>query len=177
MADPFIGEIKMFGGNFAPRGYALCNGQLLPINQNSALFALLGTTYGGNGVSTFGLPNFQGVVPMGFGNGPGLTPRQLGETGGSSNVTLTSVNVPAHTHVLNGTSAGATTPSPNGNLWAVSGSRRITVNQYSAAKGTGVAMAPQALATAGSSVPHNNLQPTLVVNFIMATVGIFPARN
>lgn len=177
MAEPFLGEIKMFGGNFAPRGYLLCNGQLLSIAQNTALFSLMGTTYGGNGQSTFGLPNFQGVVPMGFGNGPGLTPRVMGESGGSSDVILTSANVPPHTHVLNGTSAGATTPSPSGNLWAVSGSRRITVNQYSAAKGTGVAMAPQALATAGLSVPHNNLQPTLVVNFIMATQGIYPSRN
>jgi microcystin-dependent protein len=173
MATPFIAEIKMFGGNFAPRGYSFCNGQLLSISQNTALFSLVGTTYGGNGTTTFGLPNLQGSAAMGQGNGPGLTPRSLGETGGTPTVTLNSTQLPSHNHTLGSSSGAGALPSPlNNNLG--SGGRGRPAYYAAVTSGT-TAMSPTG--AAGSSGAHNNLQPYLSVTFIIALQGVYPARN
>jgi microcystin-dependent protein len=172
MADQFVGEIRAVGFNFAPVGWALCNGQLLPISQNTALFSLLGTNFGGNGTSDFGLPNLQGCVPMGFGDGTGLTPRLLGELGGSQTITLLDTQIPAHGHGLNGSSSAATTPIAQGNLAALT-----TRPTYAAAGSLSPKLNAATIEGAGSSQPHNNLQPTLVVNFIIALQGIYPPRN
>lgn len=177
MSEPFLGEIMMAGFNFAPRGWALCNGQLLSIAQNTALFSLLGTTYGGNGTQNFALPNLQGRTPMQQGQGPGLSSRQLGETGGVENVTLNSAQIPGHTHALKATTASATTAAPEGAIWAVSGSRRSTTNLYTNAAGAGAVMNSQVLAPVGSSQPHNNMPPFMTVSFCIALQGIYPSRN
>lgn len=171
--DPFLGEIRMFAGNFAPVGWALCNGQLLSIAQNTALFSLFGTTYGGDGRVTFALPNLQGRAPMHWGNGAGLTPRVLGEEAGTPTVTLTGVQIPAHIHGFTAENEEASTGSPNGN--AVAGSE--TVNWFTSGSPAQVAMSPQAVGSGGGSQPHNNQQPYLAVTFIVAMQGIFPARN
>jgi microcystin-dependent protein len=172
MSDPFVAEIRIFAGNFAPRGWAKCEGQTLPIAQNTALFSLLGITYGGDGKTTFALPNLRDRVPMHTGTGPGLTPRQLGENGGAETVTLLESQIPQHTHTAYGTGSDATAQSLQGNVPATGGE-----NAYSIA-GTRitVAMSPQALSPTGGSAPHNNLQPYLVLNFIIALEGIFPPR-
>ena len=175
--EPFIAEIKMFGGNFAPVGWAFCNGQLLSISQNTALFSLLGTTYGGNGVTTFGLPNLQGRAPLHFGNGAGLTPRQLGESGGTETVTLSQTQMPTHSHSLGASSKNgdASTPSGNVNAVYVDPGTLSPVNIYGTAIDT--AMNSSAVGNAGGSLPHNNMQPYLCVNFIIALQGIFPSRS
>jgi microcystin-dependent protein len=167
----------MMGCNFAPRGFAFCDGQLLSIAQNTALFALLGTTYGGNGTTTFGLPDLRGRFPMAQGNGPGLSPVVMGEQSGSPSVTLTAQMMPAHLHTLQATTAPASSASPAGGIWAVAGSRRSTVNLYTSAQGAPAAMAPTALGPAGGNQAHNNQSPYLVINFVIATSGIFPSRN
>lgn len=176
MSDPFLGEIKMFGGNFAPRGYALCNGQLLPLSQNTALFALLGTTYGGNGVSTFGLPDFQGRSPIHWGQGPGLSLVTLGEAAGVETVTLLTSNIPPHIHALTVSSAEGTsnTPLANGYLGAAVDKDLNPINLY-----TAVATAPVNLNTSitGSGLPVENRSPYLAVSFIIALMGEFPSRN
>lgn len=175
MSDPFIGEIKMVGFSFAPYGWAFCNGQILSIQQNSALFALLGTTYGGDGKTTFGLPNLQGHVPIGFGAGPGLTPRTLGETDGSAAVTLNTSQMPLHSHTPLGTT-GNDAASPEGHTWGTLAGGRTPPPAYQS--GTpNVSMHPAALASAGNNIPHNNLQPYLAVNFVIALQGIFPSRS
>jgi len=174
MSDPYIGEIKMFAGNFVPRGWAYCNGQLLPINQNTALFSLLGTNYGGDGRSTFGLPDLQGAAPMQAGQGPGLSDRALGGTGGSAEVTLTSTEMPSHAHPVNSVSGSGDRNAPGDNLWAEPRSGRRAVPAYAPTANT--AMAPDALAGAGGSQPHNNLHPFLAVSFIIALQGVFPPR-
>lgn len=175
MSSPFIAEIRMFGFNFAPRGWAFCNGQLLPIAQNTALFSLLGTTYGGNGTTNFGLPNLQGRAPLHPGQAPGLSPYVLGQTGGSETVTLTQNGLPSHTHAMNGSiappPAGGVTPDPTQGLGRAAGG-----NAYGAAANL-TAMSPQALSLQGGSQPHNNLMPYLTVNFCIALQGIFPSRN
>ncbi len=169
MTDQFIGEIRMFGGNFAPTGWAMCDGQLIPLAQNTALFSLLGTQYGGNGTSNFALPNLQGVSPIGPGAGPGLTPRTVGESGGSEAVTLTPEQLPAHAHVPNASTGQGSTTSPDGANWAeIRGRLYGTVAD--------VPMSPAALASAGGSQPHNNLAPFLVVTFIIALQGTYPTR-
>lgn len=176
MSDPFLAEIRMFGGNFAPRGWAFCNGQLVPISQNTALFSLLGTTYGGNGQSTFALPDLQGRAPMHPGNGAGLTPRVIGEEGGETSVTLLSTEMPAHSHAISGAviANSAATGTPNvASLFTNSSPNSL----YANAVGTPVTLAPQAISFAGGSQPHNNVQPYLAVSFIIATQGIFPSRN
>ena len=175
MSNPFLGEIRMFAGNFAPKGWALCNGQLLPISQNTALFALLGTTYGGNGTSNFALPNLQGSAPLMAGLGNGLTPRVLGESGGESSVTLNSAQLASHSHAVAASdAAGGQTPGPT-TVWSKVSHRGI--DAYSSDPGTRPLMSPTALSRAGGSQPHNNLMPYLTVNFIIALQGIFPARN
>lgn len=172
MSEPFIGEIKMVGFNFAPRGYATCDGQLIPIQQNTALFSLLGTTYGGNGTTTFALPNFQGRAPMFWGNGPGLTPRSLGETGGSTTVTLLSTQMPFHNHAASGSSSAGALTSPSSATFASAGRGR---SPYYTTLATQVPM--QSVGVAGGGQPHENMQPYQVVLFVIATQGIFPSRN
>lgn len=167
MAQPFIGQIRTFAFGFAPRGWAQCNGQLLPINQNQALFSLLGTTYGGNGTTNFALPNLQGRTPLHFGTGPGLSPRTLGEVAGSEAVTLTSAHLPAHTHTVSANTATPTSGTPANNLWAQ--------GNYSASGGS--AMAAGDISNTGGNQPHPNLSPYLVLNFCIALQGIFPSRN
>ena len=175
MSDQFVAEIKLVGFNFAPTGYALCNGQLLPIAQNTALFSLLGTVYGGNGVTTFGLPNLQGSAPLhvGSGQGPGLSPYALGETGGEVAVTLTAAQLPVHTHTANAATAGGS-DSPSGSVWA-SGIRGRSP-AYTTALGSDVPMSASAMGTSGGGQPHNNMPPYLTLNFIIALTGIFPSH-
>ncbi|WP_309667138.1 tail fiber protein [Tabrizicola sp.] len=175
MSQPFVAEIRIVGFNFPPRGWAFCNGQILPLSQNTALFSLLGTTYGGDGRSTFALPNLQGSVPIQQGQGPGLTDRILGEVGGSENVTLLQSEMPQHTHsaVADG-SGGGNQSAPNGNAWS-SLSGRTPPSLYNNAANT--TMSPFAVGITGSSFPHNNMQPYLALNFIIALQGVFPARN
>ena len=176
--EPYLGEIRMFGGNYAPRGWALCNGQLLAIAANTALFSLLGTTYGGNGVNNFALPNLQGRLPMHWGNNPPLTNRVLGEIAGTESVTLISTQMPIHNHVLNsgnGTAGDASTPQNNFSSVFVDPNTGSPASTYSAAAAT--TMAPTAIGTAGGSQPHDNMPPFLCVTFIIALEGIYPPRN
>jgi microcystin-dependent protein len=174
MSSPLIGEIIMFAGNFAPRGWALCNGQLLAISQNTALFSILGTTYGGNGTTNFALPNLQSRVPIHPGQGPGLSPYVLGQTGGVENVTLLNSNMPIHNHLVNCNISGGSQPSPAGGVSAVESTG--TSSNYGAA-GDGNTMNPSMIGTAGGSVPFPIVQPYQCVNFIIALLGIFPSRN
>lgn len=173
MADPFVAEIRMFGFNFAPKGWAFCDGQLLPISQNTALFSLLGTVYGGDGKSTFALPDLQGNSPMHPGQGPGLSMHDLGETGGSQTVTLLESEMPAHAHLMKGVSdpgdvqAGA----PDRVLGAANpGNAYIPGNPD-------VTMAFQVIGPAGGDSPHNNMMPYLTLNFCIAMQGVFPPRG
>lgn len=174
MSQPFVAEIRIFGFNFAPIGWAFCNGQLLPISQNTALFSLLGTTYGGNGVSTFGLPNLQGSAPMHPGQGPGLTNHFPGEVGGSATVALQPSELPSHAHGVNvaaTSDAIADRSNAAGNVLAKS------ADSLYAATGINTTMHPASTSVAGASAPHNNMQPYLVLNFCIALQGIFPPRN
>jgi microcystin-dependent protein len=171
MADPFVAEIRIFPFNFAPKGWAFCNGQLLPISQNTALFSLLGTTYGGDGKSTFALPDLRGSAAMHPGQGQGLSLRDLGETSGSETVTLLQSEMPVHTHGLTASEADGVERTPGGQQFATG----VAVAMYQA-PGPVVQMAPQALAPAGGSLPHNNMQPYLTLNFNIALQGVFPSR-
>lgn len=176
MSNPFLAEIRIFTAGFAPKGWAQCDGQLMPISQNTALFSLLGTTYGGDGKSNFALPNLQGCAPMQQGQGPGLTLRDLGETGGEQTVTLLQTEMPAHSHTALGSSASGSA-SPVNNAWG-EGAKLGGGNLYApSAQATNVQMNPFALSIAGGSQPHNNLQPFLGLMFIIALQGIFPARS
>jgi microcystin-dependent protein len=177
MSDVFVGEIRIVGFNFAPTGWALCNGQLLPISQNTALFSLLGTTYGGDGRSTFGLPNLQGSAPMHFGQGPGLSLYDQGETGGATSVTLLTTEMPAHNHLANAAALNGNLTSPANAVWAMSKVGRQGLSFYDSTLGSGVSMNPFALTPTGSSLPHNNMPPFLTMNFVIALQGIFPARS
>jgi microcystin-dependent protein len=188
MSEPFVGQIQPFGFNFAPRGWAMCDGQLLPISSNSALFSLLGTTYGGDGRTTFALPDLRGRVPMHMGNGPGLSTRKIGEKSGAENVTLTTMQMPAHDHSGSGNVTGTVqansgagdTDNPAGNTLAT----LSRTNQYSTA-GPNAAMHSDTVTgtgnftttTAGGSQSHNNMQPYLVINYCIALVGLFPSRD
>lgn len=167
--DPFIGEIRSFGFNFAPVGWALCNGQLLSISQNTALFSLLGTMYGGNGQTTFGLPDLRGRVSLGFGQGPGLSMRTQGEVGGSETVTLTQATLPPHSHTV-AASSTATTKNPSGSLPSVTGAG----SSYGTT--ADLVMSPSMIGGGGSGQPHDNMAPYLVLNWCIATQGIFPSR-
>lgn len=176
MADPFVAEIRIFPFNFAPRGWAWCDGQLLPLSQNTALFSLLGTTYGGNGKSNFALPDLQGRVPMHPGQGPGLSLHDLGETGGSETVSLLESEIPAHSHALKVSSGDVTEEGvkvPAGN----SPGKQAPANPIYAALSPLTPMAPETLAPAGGDQPHNNLQPYLTFYFCIALQGVFPPRS
>ena len=183
MSDPFLAEIRIFGFSYAPKGWAMCNGQLLPISQNTALFSLLGTTYGGDGKSTFALPDLQGSAPMQAGQGPGLSLRDLGETGGEQTVTLLQTEMPAHTHsFLANAAAGTTMTSTNNALALASAAASKTspgsvVNYYAPSGNNNVQMNPFATSVAGGNQPHNNLQPFLGLTFIIALQGVFPPRS
>jgi microcystin-dependent protein len=178
MSEPFVAEIKMFAGNFAPRGWATCDGQLLPISQNTALFSLVGTYYGGDGKSTFALPNLQGSAPLGMGQGSGLSDRVLGEVGGEEFVTLLPTEMPAHSHGINASTTLGTQTDPTGAVWAPAGAvRGGGPPVYASGQGGAPAMNPQALSTAGGSLPHNNMPPFLTVTFIIALQGVFPPRG
>jgi microcystin-dependent protein len=171
MSTPFIAEIRMMGFNFNPRGWAFCNGQLLPISQNTALFSLLGTTYGGNGQTTFGLPNLQGIAPIHPGQGPGLSLYDLGETSGSSSITLLQNEIPAHSHTFGAINAIGDSNNPSGAIPA----RVIGETPYtSVAPNTALSTT---IVPSGGSQPHNNMMPYLVVNFCIALQGIFPPRQ
>lgn len=175
MSDQFVAEIRIVGFTFAPKGWAFCNGQLLPISQNTALFSLLGTTYGGDGKSNFALPNLQGQAPLQQGQGPGLSLRTLGEQGGSQTVTLLQTEMPAHNHAAQGATTGTPVATPGGNTWSPPGAGR-GLNIYDAGVGATVQMGAAALSVTGGSQPHNNLPPYLTLNFVIALQGIFPPR-
>ena len=172
MADPFVAEIRIFPFNFAPKGWAWCNGQLMPISQNTALFALLGTTYGGDGKSTFALPNLQGSAPMHPGQGPGLSLHGLGEIGGNTSVTLLESEIPAHNHFVSVSGRPANENDAAGQYWA-----GASINTYTTNATSLVAMAPEALAPAGGDQPHNNMQPYLTFYFCIALQGVFPPHG
>jgi len=174
MADPFVAEIRIFPFNFAPKGWAFCDGQILPLSQNTALFSLLGTTYGGDGKSNFALPNLQGSAPMHPGQGPGLSLHDLGETGGSETVSLLESEIPAHTHTLGAQNlplGGVAVPA--GNVL----NRPASGNLYTTGSPPIVAMAPEGIAPAGGDQPHNNMQPYLTLNFCIALQGVYPPRT
>jgi microcystin-dependent protein len=174
MAEPFIGQIIMSGFNFAPRGYATCDGQLLSIAQNTALFSLLGTQFGGDGRVTFGLPDLRGRVPVHQGQGPGLTPRTMGEQAGEENHTLISTEMPMHNHLLATTNVAGALGTPNGNFLAASSDGAFAFYRPTS---DGSTLNPQSIGLAGGNQPHNNMQPYLVINFSIAMEGIFPSRN
>lgn len=168
MGTPYLGEIRVVSFNFPPKGWAFCNGQILSIAQNQALFSLLGTTYGGNGTQTFALPNLQGRVPIHLGNG-----YFQGQIGGETAVTIAALNMPAHSHQARGVSTTANEVSPSGNTWAASVDNPYSINSNI---GT-VAMNPASVSQVGGTQPHDNLQPYLVLTYVIALQGIFPSRN
>jgi len=174
MSEPFVAEIRIFAGNFAPRGWAFCNGQLLPVAQNTALFSLIGTTYGGDGRTTTALPDLQGRAPMQPGRGPGLTDRRLGQRGGVEMVTLTEAQMPNHTHTLRALSDPGDLFAPANR--SLARSRNGAAYQSDSTNNMGD-MASQMLPNAGGSQAHNNMQPYLTMNFIIALVGLYPSRS
>lgn len=180
MSDQYVGEIRMVGFNFAPNGWALCNGQLLPISQNQALFSLLGTYYGGNGVQTFALPNLQSRVPIHQGTGLGLSTYEIGEIGGSENVTLLSAQMPQHSHLVGVSNLAGSVADPTNAILAQgnSGTGRspVPVTDYVSTAATG-SLSPATISMTGGSQPHSNIQPYLCINFIIALQGIFPSRQ
>lgn len=175
MANPFVAEIRVFPFNFAPRGWAFCNGQLFPISQNTALFSLLGTTYGGDGRSTFALPDLRGRVPMQPGQGPGLTLRELGETGGSDTVQLLESEMPNHRHAQRASTAEADLRVPSGSAARVLAAPLDPI--YAPPEGTRVATSPLQFGPAGGNQPHNNLMPYLTLSYCIALQGVFPQRG
>ena len=176
MSDQYLGEIRAVGFNFAPQGWAICDGQILPIESNTALFSLLGTQYGGDGRTNFALPNFQGCVPVHQGNGPGLSPYYVGQSGGEETVSLVTSQIPGHTHQAMFSDKAGTTLNPSNGVPAVPVANARYTNLYTTAA-PNVMMDAAALAPTGGSQPHNNLGPYLTVNFIIALEGIFPPRN
>lgn len=173
MTDFFIGQISMFSFDFPPRFWAQCNGQILAIAQNQALFSLLGTTYGGNGQTTFALPDLRGRVPLGAGSST-PNPAVLGQVGGAENVTLTGATMPTHTHALNATTAVANKRPPVGRLFAAD---NATIAEFYAVPGATTTLSPQSMSNVGGGQPHNNMQPYSVISFCIALSGIFPSRN
>lgn len=172
MSETFIGEIRMFAGNFAPRSWALCDGQLLAVSQNDALFSLLGTTYGGDGRSTFGLPDLRGRIPVHAGTGPGLSNRRLGEKSGTETVTVTTNELPTHTHALKGSTQFADTPNPAMHAPAKSTAADFYIDEVPSAD-----LSSSAVTSTGGSQSHANIMPFLCVSFIIALVGIYPSRS
>ena len=173
MSEPYVGQLMLVGFNFAPVGWATASGQILPISQNTALFSLLGTIYGGNGTSNFALPNLQGNVAIGFGQGPGLSNYLQGETGGSQTVTLLASQAPSHTHTPMATNRPAQETSPANHAFA----ETEGISIYSTASSSLTAMSPAAISTQGGSQPHNNMMPFLGMYWIIAMQGVFPARS
>jgi microcystin-dependent protein len=172
--DPFIAEIRIYGFNFAPVGWAFCNGQLLSISQNTALFSILGTFYGGNGTTNFALPDMQGNVPVDAGQGPGLSLYDLGQTGGSEAVTLLTTEMPSHTHSLGAQNVPlGSSANPLGNTF----DRPASGNLFNVANPAPAAMSPFAVTVSGQTLPHNNMQPYLALNFCIALQGVFPPRH
>jgi len=174
MSEPFIGEIRMFAGNFAPRGWAFCDGQLLAVSQHDALFSLLGTIYGGDGLNTFGLPDMRGRIPIHAGTGPGLSTRVLGAKNGAEKVTLTVAQIPSHTHALRASQNPGTESRPLGNVLAESPNDIYVANPPTLSL---AAMAANSLSNVGGSHSHSNLMPFLCIHFIIALVGIYPSRT
>ena len=172
VSEPFVGEIRMFGFNFPPQGWALCDGQLLAISQNAALFSLLGTTYGGDGMTNFALPDLRSRVPVSQGQGEGLSAYAEGQAGGTETVTLTAAQMPAHTHAVNASSSPAASERPAGRVLA-----RSPDHSYIPEPDTSTVMNAKMLGDAGNSQPHDNIQPYLVLNFCIALQGVFPARQ
>lgn len=168
MSSPYVGEIRMFAGNFAPVGWALCQGQVLPISENEVLFNLIGTTYGGDGQTTFALPNLASRVPIHMGTGGGLSPRVIGESGGVETVTLTTQQIPLHSHVPQAVSGNGDQTTPQNAIWASAATSRYSSNAPA------LAMSPALVNPAGGSQPHDNLMPYLAINFIISLFGIFP---
>jgi microcystin-dependent protein len=174
MANPFVGEIRMFAGNFPPSGWAFCDGSLLPISENDTLFALIGTIYGGDGQNTFALPDLRGRVPVHQGQGPGLSPRVIGQLAGTENVTLIPTQLPAHNHVLNATTTAAV--AGTGVAGSLTGTVATGTQIYGSTPG-GAPLAASALTSSGGNQPHNNMAPFLSVNFIISLFGIFPSQG
>lgn len=173
MGTPYIGEIRMFAGNFAPAGWAFCDGSLLPITEYETLFNLIGTTYGGDGQETFAVPDLRGRLPLHQGTGPGLSSYVIGQQGGVEQVTLTVSQIPAHTHAPVASTGPGGSPNPVGNIWAVASN-----NFYStAAPNTGAPLPNDAISSVGGSQPHDNFQPYLCVTFIISLFGIFPSPS
>jgi microcystin-dependent protein len=179
MVTPYLGELRLFGGSYAPRNWALANGQSMSIAQNAALFSLYGTTYGGDGNTSFNLPNLQGRVALSQGTGPGLTPRTIGEAGGSEQVTLSQANLPVHNHSVNATSQTATTSSPGSSVLpgVVTGHTPQLYIKPGAQALNIAPMASNSITSIGGSAPHDNMAPCLVISYIVALSGIFPTRN
>jgi len=172
MSEPYVGEVRLFAGNYAPAGWALCQGQVLAIPDYETLYSLIGTTYGGNGQTTFGLPDLRGRVPVHQGQGPGLSPRALGETGGAERVALLTGQTPLHTHALHASTAPASIATPAGSVLGATGAASYGPGPAS------TAMASSAVDTAwGTAQPHENMAPTLTVNYIIALYGIYPVPN
>src|ERR1700685_3751521 len=180
MSDQFVSEIRIFAGNFPPKGWAFCQGQLLPISQNTALFSLLGTTYGGDGKSNFARPNIQGLAVINAGQGPGLSYYDLGETTGSENVTLLATEMAQHNHGFMATSTAGTTATANGNQLAkaFTGTKQASyTGNYLSTNAPQTPLSPLSTSIAGSSFPHNNMQPYLTLNYCIALQGVFPPRS
>lgn len=173
MSEPFVGEVRMFAGNFAPRGWAFCDGQLLAVSQNDALFSLLGTIYGGDGRTTFGLPDLRGRVPIHAGSGPGLSPRRLGAKGGAENVTLTVNQLPSHSHTFQASKEPGLLPNPSSDTVLATSN----VIELFAEDSQDQNMATAAITNIGGSRSHSNLQPFLCINYIIALFGIYPSRH
>lgn len=171
--DPFVAEIRIFPFNFPPKGWAFCDGQILPLSQNTALFSLLGTTYGGDGKSNFALPDMQGNAPMHPGQGPGLSLHDLGETGGSETVSLLESEIPSHSHSVSASVADGTDQTPVGSKLATG----ISISQFAPNNGPLTQLSDNALAPAGGDQPHNNMQPYLTLNFCIALQGVYPPRT
>ncbi len=175
MSEPFVAEVRIFAGNFAPRGWSFCDGQLLPISQNTALFSLIGTTYGGDGRTTTALPNLQGRTPMHPGNGPGLTSRRLGQQVGAPAVTLNATQIASHGHSTHGVDRDANSGDPAGRMLGNT-SEDFYANPEDHA-GKGISMSPAGVQNQGGGQSHNNLQPYLALNYIIALVGLYPSRS
>lgn len=172
MSEPFVAEIRIFAGNFAPRGWAFCNGQLLPISQNTALFSLIGTTYGGDGRTTTALPDLQGRAPMHPGRGPGLTSRRLGEKSGAETATLSAAQMPNHKHLAKASSDLSKEQKPGGNIWSKTQDQDAYRSTSSYTN-----LSSQSIEQIGGGQAHNNMQPYLAINYIIALTGLYPSRS